>query len=206
MEKNMPQILHLRLPKGMIFTEDQMVEFSQINHKKVESMIEDGYFTLIIHLMGNYTKAAKFTAKIMIALGIWNNEKKLGEIYPETLMYRVKEHTYREADTTFIAFAKVSREEQESWLETSAQDSATLLFEISSTTSNASIDLKKTIQFWIPFGTKYAIVVDLEEKKWYFFNGSTTYTTHDFSEKFVAPSDLPDLVLDFEEIARECGF
>jgi Uma2 family endonuclease len=156
--------------------------------------------------MGNHGKAARFTAEVSRQLANWNYKKKLGTIYSETMMFRVTEHTYREADTTFVAFKKVSPEEQEVWLESSADQSATLLFEFCSTTANTTIDLKKTIEYWIPFGTDYVIVINLELKEWYFFNHSLHYTTHSFSEKFIAPSDLPDLVLDFEEIARECGF
>ncbi|TAD95703.1 MAG: hypothetical protein EAZ97_15055, partial [Bacteroidetes bacterium] len=181
----------------MVFTEDQLMEFSQINHKKVETMFEDGFFTLIIHLMGNHGKATKFTARVIVIISIWNDEKELGEVYSETFMYQVCEHTYREADTSFVAFKKVPKEEQQTWLDASAKNSATLLIEISSTTANANIDLKKTVEFWIPFGTNYVIVVNLEERKWHFFKNSTLYSTHSFSEKFVAPADLPDLVLDF---------
>ncbi|TAD95585.1 MAG: hypothetical protein EAZ97_15255 [Bacteroidetes bacterium] len=206
MNSKTPPILHLRLPKGMILTEQQLIEFSQINHKRIETIFEDDYFTLIIQLMGNFSKATKFTAEIIRILGNWNFIKKLGYLYSETQMYRIKTHTYREADTSFVAFAKVLKEIQDEWEEKIADSSATLLIEISGNKENAKIDLEKTIDYWIPAGTDYVIVVDLEERKWHFFNRSSSYKTYSFSQKFVAPSDLPDLILDFEEIARNCGF
>lgn len=206
MDTKTPQVLHLRLPKGMVFTEHQLIDFSQINGKKVETVMEDGYFTLIIQLMGNFSKTTRFTAQIIAKLIFWNNQKKLGEVYPETMMYRVKESTYREADTSFVAFSKASEEEQDGWFEKIADKSATLLIEISSTTVNAKIDLAKTVEFWMPAGTDYAIVIDLEERKWHFFDHSANSKTYSFAQKFVAPSDLPDLILDFEEIAMNCRF
>lgn len=206
MNPKTPQILHLRLPKGMVLTEQQLIEFTQINHKRVETVFEDDYFTLIIDLMGNFSKATLFTAQLMAELIIWNRQKLLGKVYSETQMYRVKEHTYRECDTSFVAFAQVSKEKQREWFDKIADEPATLLIEISGNKVNAKIDLAKTIELWIPFGTKYVLVLDLEEEKWHFFDGNIHYTNHSFSQKFVAPSDLPDLILDFEEIAENCGF
>lgn len=206
MQNQTPLFLHLKLPKGIIFTEKQLIEFREMNHKRVESTMKNGFFTLIIDLMGNFSKAVRFTAEIIRLLGNWNFEKRLGEVYTETQMYQVREHTYREADSSFVAFSKVSMEEQDSWFEKNANKSATLLIEISGTANNAKIDLLKTIEYWIPFGTDYVIVIDLENKKWHFFDHSANYSSHSFSEKFIAPNDLPNLIFDFDEIANRCRF
>ncbi|TAD95048.1 MAG: hypothetical protein EAZ97_16080, partial [Bacteroidetes bacterium] len=108
MQHQTPLFLHLKLPKGIIFTEKQLMEFREMNHKRVESTMENGFFTLIIDLMGNFSKAVRFTAQIIGKLIIWNEARKLGEVYTETQMYQVREHTYREADSSFVAFSKVS--------------------------------------------------------------------------------------------------
>ncbi|TAE03503.1 MAG: hypothetical protein EAZ97_01395 [Bacteroidetes bacterium] len=167
-----------------------MFEFCEINQiKRIETeMNEDGLFTLIIKPM-NSRKATLFTAHLTAKLHNWNEIKDLGYVRSETAGFEVKENTWCEADTSFIAFTKVSKEEQDSW-EGLNKKAPTLLGEVSGNHKNALIDIKKTQKYWMPAGTDYALIFDLEIKKYYFFNRSTSYSTHSFSEKFIAPSDI----------------
>lgn len=199
------EILEIRLPKGVIFTPSQMFEFCQINEiKRIETEIDDdGFFTLIIKPM-NTDKATLFTAQLLFKIALWNASKKLGTVRPETAGFMVKGNTWCEADTSFIAFTKASKEEQMKW-QGLVPCPPTLLGEVSGNHANALKDLKKTQKYWMPAGTDYALVFDLEIRKYYFFNRSSSFSTHSFSEKFIAPSDLPDLEIDFQEIADEIG-
>ncbi|TAE04281.1 MAG: hypothetical protein EAZ97_00360, partial [Bacteroidetes bacterium] len=148
-------------------------------------MNEDGLFTLIIKPM-NSNLATLFTMHFMAKLYNWNEIKDLGTVRPETAGFEVKENTWCEADTSFVAFTKASKEEQASW-KNLIKVAPTLLGEISGNHANALIDIKKTQKYWMPAGTDYALIFDLEIKKYYFFNRSTSYSTHSFSEKFIAP-------------------
>lgn len=196
--------IEIRLPKGIVFTPAQMFEFCEINDiKRVETDFENGFFTLIIKPMNTF-KAALFTAQLLGAMISWNKTKKLGVVSAETAAFAVAELVWREADTSFVSFEKLGKELQ-SFLNGICLVLPTLLFEVSSTHLNAKKDLAKTQKYWMPAGTDYAVIIDLEKKEWHFFNRSTVYSTHHFSEKFIAPADLPNLEIDFEAIINEIG-
>lgn len=194
--------------QAVAFPKDFQFSAAQANDFFVQNTLKTEFFdhTLFIKFMAHNHNISCFNDTFHGEMYVWNRTHKLGRLYDCDCGFKLSSGSWLEFDGSWIAFSKASGAEQVAWKSGKMEVVPTFFWEIISNPNDLEKDLKKIIRICLKeFGFEEAIVADPFEKLYHHFKkGSETATIYRFDVPFRS-TNLPELVLNFEEIYELAG-
>ncbi len=155
----------LEFPEHLSFTDDELFAFCQ---KNPELNIErDKHLNLII-MSPTGSLTGNINSKILIKLGIWNDEMNSGKVFDSSTGFTLPDRSMRSPDVSWVSneqWNNLSKDEKMKFAPVCPE----FVVEVKSP-SDSLKELKDKMTEWIANGVKLAWLIDTEEQNVSIYN------------------------------------
>ena len=182
----------LKFPEHLTFTDDELFAFCQ---KNPELNIErDKHQNLIIKLpYGSLT--GNINSKILIRLGIWNDEMNSGRVFDSSTGFTLPDRSMRSPDVSWVSneqWDKLTLDQKMKFAPVCPE----FVVEVKSP-SDSLKELKNKMTKWMANGVKLAWLIDTDERKVSVYQkDGSQQMIESFDTKISGGDVLPDFQFD----------
>ncbi len=182
----------LKFPEHLTFTDDELFAFCQ---KNPELNIErDKHLNLII-MSPTGSLTGNVNSKILIRLGIWNDEMNSGRVFDSSTGFTLPDRSMRSPDVSWVSneqWDKLTLDQKMKFAPVSPE----FVVEVKSR-SDSLKELKNKMTEWMANGVKLAWLIDMEEHKVNIYNNDgSQQVVESFDTKLSCGNVLPGFQFD----------
>ena len=181
----------IKLPKKLQFTDDEFFDFCQENSDLQFERNANGEI-IIMSPTGGLT--GKKNSKIIIKLGIWEEEHQLGEIFNSSTGFILSNGATRSPDAAWVEKSKweaLSFEEQEKFPPLCPD----FVVELISLSDTLKASQEKMIE-WMENGCRLGWLIFPKEEKVFFYEGEKVEEINGFDQQLSGGTVLPGFTFD----------
>jgi Uma2 family endonuclease len=154
----------------------------------------------LIILMPTYDKTGKINAKLIMKVGIWNEENELGEVYDSSTGFKMPvTHAVKSPDVSFILHSRLELLEDEEQFRTIAPD---FVIELRSGTDRLKTVIAK-MEEYIENGVRLGWLIDPQTENVHIYRLNGNHSIQDFDEILSGEDVLPKFELNLRTFFKK---
>jgi Uma2 family endonuclease len=154
----------------------------------------------LIILMPTYDKTGKINAKLIMKVGIWNEENELGEVYDSSTGFKMPvTNSVKSPDVSFILHSRLELLENEDQFRTIAPD---FVIELRSDTDRLKTVMAK-MEEYIENGVRLGWLIDPQTENVHIYRLNGNHTMQDFDETLSGEDVLPKFELNLRTFFKK---
>jgi Uma2 family endonuclease len=182
-------------PKIDVFSDDELYDFCRANPDLRMERDENGQ---IFIKMPHGTKSGIFNSRLMIKVGIWNEQYLLGELTDADTGYTLPDTSMRVPDVAWISHERLSKISGED-LKKFAHVCPDFVMELRSESDRLE-DLKAKMKKWIENGVRLGWLIDPKSLTTFMYKPEQETVEKKFEEILSGEDVLPDFAVCLKDL------